>query len=338
MLKVASIGIGFFSQFHLDAWARLDGVKIVALCDRDEDKAQEAARLHGARAYTDAADLLAVEEVDILDIIAPPVAHAALIRQSLKPGRTIICQKPFCRDLKEASAITAEAEDAGALLVVHENFRFQPWYRKIKQIRDRGILGAVYQATFRLRPGDGQGSDAYLSRQPYFQEMPRFLIHETGIHFIDTFRFLFGAIESVYADLRRLNPAIAGEDAGHLILQHKDGVRTVFDGNRLVDHAAENRRKTMGELIVEGSDAVLRMDGDGRLSLRQTGTNQEEEVAFSYNGQGFGGDCVMALQSHVVAHLLDGAPLENTAREYLANLRVEAAAYRSAETGTRIAL
>lgn len=338
MLKVACIGIGFFSQFHLDAWARLERVRLVAVCDRDKAKAEQAGGHYDARAYGDTADLLSAEDVDIVDIIAPPSSHASFIRQSLRPDRTIICQKPFCCGLEEASTMAAEAEEAGTLLVVHENFRFQPWYRKIKTILDRGLLGAVYQATFRLRPGDGQGPDAYLSRQPYFQTMPRFLIHETGIHFIDTFRFLFGAIESVYADLRTLNPVIAGEDAGHLILSHESGVRTVFDGNRLVGHPAENRRKTMGELIIEGSNAVLRLDGDGRLFLRQAEENSEEEIAFAHTDRGFGGDCVMALQSHVVAHLLDGAPLENTARDYLANLRVEAAAYQSAETGARIAL
>ncbi|MEO0763052.1 MAG: hypothetical protein AAFZ09_14815, partial [Pseudomonadota bacterium] len=60
---------------------------------------------------------------------------------------------------------------------------------------------------------DGQGPDAYHARQPYFQRMPRFLVHETAVHWIDTFRYLMGEAETVYADLRRLNPAIAGEDA-----------------------------------------------------------------------------------------------------------------------------
>ena len=54
--------------------------------------------------------------------------------------------------------------------------------------------------TFRLRTGDGQGPDAYLSRQPYFQKMEHFLVHETAVHWIDTFRFLLGDINAVYAD------------------------------------------------------------------------------------------------------------------------------------------
>ena len=54
-----------------------------------------------------------------------------------------------------------------------------------------------------MRPGDGQGKDAYFNRQPYFQKMERFLIHETAIHLIDVYRYLFGDIKSVFASLSR---------------------------------------------------------------------------------------------------------------------------------------
>ena len=51
------------------------------------------------------------------------------------------------------------------------------------------------RVAFRLRPGDGQGPRAYLDRQPYFQTMPRLLVVETAIHWIDTFRFLMGEVD-----------------------------------------------------------------------------------------------------------------------------------------------
>ncbi|MEO1294188.1 MAG: Gfo/Idh/MocA family oxidoreductase, partial [Pseudomonadota bacterium] len=165
----------------------------------------------------------------------------------------VICQKPFCGGIEGGRRAAARAEADGRPLVVHENFRFQPWYREIRRLIDAGTLGALYQVAFSLRPGDGQGPDAYLARQPYFQRMPRFLVHETAVHWIDTFRYLMGEAETVYADLRRLNPAIAGEDAGHVIFDHDSGVRALFDGNRLLDHAADNTRRTMGEALVEGT-------------------------------------------------------------------------------------
>ena len=339
-LRAACVGLGYFSQFHLDAWTRIEGVRLDAVCSRDIGKAREAANRYrtaerAPAAFDDLNQLLAVADPDILDIITPPETHADSIAKALRPGRTIICQKPFCRDLSEARETAAKAEAAGVTLAVHENFRFQPWHRAAKALLDSGALGEIYQATFRLRPGDGQGPDAYLARQPFFREMPRFLLHETAIHFVDTFRFLLGEAEEVYAEFRQLNPVIKGEDAGVIMMTHANGARSVFDGNRLSDHIADNRRKTMGELLIEGAAGTLRLDGDGRLWRRSFGDNQETPVSFEYEDRGFGGDCVKALQAHVVRHLREGALLENTAQAYLRNIEIEDAAYRASETGVK---
>ena len=331
-LRIATIGAGYFSQFHHDAWTRIEGVTLVAVCDADRAKAEGFAQKFGIPGvYTDAAAMLDAERPDLVDIVSPPPSHLALIRLAAARGINVICQKPFCLSLVEAQTAVAEAESAGVQLVVHDNFRFQPWYGEIKRRLDAHALGDVYQATFRLRPGDGQGARAYLDRQPYFQTMQRFLIHETAIHFIDTFRFLFGDVRSVFADLRRLNPVIAGEDAGLVLFEHAGGVRSVFDGNRLVDHAAENRRLTMGEMLVEGSAGVIRLDGDGRLFARAYGSNDESEIRYDWSATGFGGDSVRRLQEHVVEALAASRAPANSGRDYLANLTVEEAIYASAQ-------
>ncbi|RED12179.1 Gfo/Idh/MocA family protein [Pontivivens insulae] len=331
-LRVACVGAGYFSQFHYGSWARMEGAEAVAACDRDLTLATAT----GLTAYKDVAEMLAAERPDLLDIILPPASHAQVIRTALAAGvKWMICQKPFCRDLAEAEAITLEAEAAGAKIIVHENFRFQPWYRAIKRAVEDGVVGQVQQVTFRLRPGDGQGADAYLDRQPYFQTMPRLLIHETGVHVVDTFRYLLGDAVSVYADLRRMNPVIAGEDAGFVLFEHPDGVRAVFDGNRNLDHKADNLRRTMGEALVEGTDGTLSLHGDGRVTLRKFGSDDDAVLLPADTWEGFGGDCVHALQSHVVGAMRTGTPLENEARDYLYVVRAEAAIYASAETGAR---
>ena len=212
------------------------------------------------------------------------------------------------------------AEAAGITLVVHENFRFMPWYREAKRLIEAGAFGRLLNVGFRLRPADGQGPRAYLDRQPYFQAMPRFLIHETAIHLIDVFRYLCGEVAGVFARLRRLNPAIRGEDAGYVLFDFASGAAGLFDGNRLTGFAAANPRLTMGEMWLEGEAATLRLDGDGRLFLRPH-QGIEREHAYAWQNTGFGGDCVLALQRHVLAHLADGTPLENDGRAYLTQSR-----------------
>jgi predicted dehydrogenase len=199
MLRVAGVGAGYFSRFHYDAWRRIPGASLVAVSDRDPARAATV----GVAAYPAAEAMLAAVRPDLLDLIVPPVEQAALIRLAIGAGvPAIICQKPFGADLAEAEALTAEAEAAGTRLIVHENFRFQPWYRLIRAEIAAGHLGRVLNATFRLRPGDGQGPQAYLDRQPYFRAMPQFLIRETGVHFIDLVGFLFGPPTAVYAGTR----------------------------------------------------------------------------------------------------------------------------------------
>jgi predicted dehydrogenase len=168
--------------------------------------------------------------------------------------------------------------------------------------------------------------------------MPRLLIHETGIHFVDVFRYLLGEPEWVSADLRRRNPARRGGDAGIFNLGVGDGVRAGFDGNRLADLSAANRRLVMGEGLVEGSSATLTLDGEGGLRRRANGENDGAALAVAIRSDRFGGGCVEALQSHVVAHLRDGGPAENTGRAYLRNMEIVEAIYRAAETGCREAL
>lgn len=332
MLKVAGVGAGYFSRFHYDSWARMDRARCVAVCDTDLAKAQS---VH-ARAYDDLAIMLSEQQPDILDVILPPAGQTDAIRAALQTGtKWIICQKPFCMSLAQAHALTAEADAAGAKLIIHENFRFQPWYRVIATELQNGALGQLHQATFRLRPGDGQGPDAYLARQPSFQQMPRFLVQETAVHWIDTFRFLLGNPTAVYADLRQINPAIAGEDAGHILFDHPNGVRALFDGNRHLDHAADNLRRTMGEALFEGTEGTLTLRGDGAVMFRNFGASAEREVLPPDPFDGFGGDCVHALQSHVVHAILEGTEVENTARDYLDVRMIEDAIYTSAATGTK---
>jgi predicted dehydrogenase len=327
VIRVGLLGLGYFARFHAEAWTRIPGARLHATADADPAKGAD---------HLDLGALLDAGP-DLLDIATPPATHAAAIRAALPRGlRAIVCQKPFCTSLEEARAVAREAADAGTPLIVHENFRFQPWFRAMQAALEAGRVGTPLNLTFRLRPGDGQGADAYLARQPYFREMPRFLIHETGVHYLDVFRWLLGPPDGVYADLRRLNPAIAGEDAGHVLLDYASGARALLDGNRLLGHATDDPRRTFGTASLEGTEGAIELTGDGALTLRD-GTGRIETLLAARDWPGFAGDSVHALQSHVVAALEGRGAFENTAAEYLATLELVELAYASAVCGTRLA-
>ncbi len=162
--------------------------------------------------------------------------------------------------------------------------------------------------------------------------MPRLLIHETGVHFIDTFRFLAGEIEDVHAVLRRMNPVIAGEDAGILLLRFADGTVGVWDANRYNEPSEGDPRYTFGTFLVEGDGGSIRLYEDGRLTVQTLGQT-ERDHAYVHEKKGFAGDCVYFTQRHFVERLRAGSAFETNGRDYLHTLEAVEGAYASASRG-----
>jgi D-apiose dehydrogenase len=222
--------------------------------------------------------------------------------------------------------------------MVHDNFRFQPWHREIKRHITAGAIGdRLHSLTFRSRMGDGWGENAYLPRQPYFRDYPRFLVFENGVHFIDTFRFLGGEITRVSAWLRRLNPVIQGEDCALVVFEFASGTLGQWDANRYNEANCVDPRYTFGEFLVEGNGGSLRLGLDGRLTAQKL-AGPEEAVSYHHEPRGFCADCCYLTQRHFVERLLDGLPFETDGREYLKTLAVQEAVYRSAETRMPVAV
>jgi len=331
-LKGVAVGAGYFSKFHFDAWSRIDQAEITAVCDLNEDAASQAAGEFGiARHYRDAAEMLDRERPDFVDIITRPDSHLPLVREAAERGIPIICQKALAPTFSQSEQIVRLCESANVPLMIHENFRFQPWYREIRRQIDQGAIGdSLHSVFFQCRTGDGWGNDAYLDRQPYFREMPRLLVFETGVHFVDTFRFLAGEVRGVFATTRRLNPVIAGEDCATVMFEFDSGARGIWDANRYNEPESDDARFTFGEALVEGSGGSLRMDGRGQLSIQPLG-QVPRPIDYPLHRHGFAGDCVLATQQHFVDCLLGGAAFETSGQQYLKTLAVVEAIYESAE-------
>ncbi len=329
------IGTGYFSEFHLDAWQRLEGAEIVAVCDLDQTKAQEAASRFGIpNVETEAAACLDRHRPDFVDIATPPKSHLELIKSAIDRKIPVICQKPLAPDYRTAKEIVNRVTNAGLTFMVHENFRWQPWHRAIKALLDASVVGArLHSLTLRCRTGDGWGDDAYLGRQPYFRTMPRLLIHETGVHFIDVFRFLGGEVTSVFATLRRLNPVILGEDTGIVQLTFESGGIGIIDLNRYNESLTEDPRYTFGELTVEADGGSIWLDFDGGITVKPLGL---EPYQHKYHHQriGFAGDCVFATQEHFLSFLNGDIDTETSGADYLKTLQIVEAVYSASESGT----
>lgn len=325
------LGAGYFSRFHHEAWARITEVRIAAVCDRSLSRAQAVAQDFGVSRYYGGGDwerMLDEIRPDFLDIITPPETHLAAVKLAARKGIPIVCQKPLAPSLRESEAIVRVAEQAGVRFLVHENWRWQPWYREIKRQLDAGVLGKLHSLSVRMRMGDGWPQDAYQSRQPFFREYPRLLIYETGIHFLDTFRFLGGEVSSVYARLQQRNSEISGEDAAQVVVGFRSGAIGIVDASRFNESDATDPRFTFGQVRVDASKGHIELDFDGSLTLKLLG-EPARPVEYTHERRGFAGDCVYHLQRHFVDCLLSGEPFESTGRDYLRSIELVEACYES---------
>jgi len=331
-LKGVAVGAGYFSQFHFDAWSRIEGVQLAAVCDVNSEISAQAAAEYGiAQTYDDYATMLNSEQPDFVDIITRPDSHLALVTAAAQRGIPIICQNALAPSFAEAQEIVQVVDSAGVPLMVHENFRFQSWYREIRRQIDAGAIGdRLHSISFQCRTGDGWQHDAYMERQPYFRDMPRLLIFETGVHFVDTFRYVAGEIDGVYASLRKLNPEIAGEDAGVVMFDFQSGATGLWDANRFNEAASADASFTFGEATIEGSGGTIRLECTGLQPLGQP----IRKIDYTLQRRGFAGDCVLSTQQHFVDCLRAGREFETSGRQYLKSLAVVEAIYESAETKT----
>jgi predicted dehydrogenase len=337
-LRGALIGCGFVSRFHLEGWARVPEATLVALCDLDPDRLRRAGALApGARLYDRAEDLCAAERPDFVEICTRPESHRALVELAARHGVHALCQKPAAPDRAEFEAMIAACDRAGVRLMIHENWRFRPWYRALRAELAAGTIGRpirlrlAHRDTRALRPGG-------FADQPYFAAMPRLVLFEMGPHLVDTARYLLGEVAAVTATLGRFGPDHPGEDVATLVLRFRSGALGLLDMSWCAPAELARPEWALNETVVEGTAGALRLQADGSLQrLGLDGASERRAVALPPDDRVYV-EGYAATQAHFLAGLLRGLEHETSGAETLKTMDVVWAGYRSAEEGRTVDL
>jgi predicted dehydrogenase len=323
-MRVGLVGAGWVTQYHLPAWANVDGAEVVAICDPDPIALGSRANAFGiAGRYPSLKDMLENIEIDALDIATPRRLHAANVREGAARGLAMLCQKPLGVDLLEAETLVAEIGDAVPLMV-HENWRFRPYYRELKRWLDEGVVGEVVSIRLDFHssgmiPG-ADGLRPAIVRQPFFRSERRLLVMEVLIHHLDTLRSLFGEFDLRSARLGRSNEEIVGEDSAILsLVRRDDGVPLAVSGNLGVHGAPA---APTDQLWIFGSKGTVHLDGS---TLRLFGDHPRE---MSYDPGASYQAAYDGAIAHFVSCLRDGARFETSAPDNLETLRLVEAAYQ----------
>jgi len=323
-LRVGLAGAGMVSGHHLAAWARVADAAVVAIADPDIGRSGSRAEAFGIGRWFERAEQM-IDELrpDALDIAAPVDVHAPLCRLAAENGVAILCQKPLARTSVEAAEIIATVASRVPFMV-HENWRFRPHYRQIKQWLAADLIGAVTQVQMRVHTSglipDVTGRLPALVRQPFLAGLPRFLVFEVLSHHLDVLGWLVGDLRLQAARLSRVSPAVMGEDAALLELQTHTGAPVVIDGSLAVPGRPVEIRDN---LHITGTKGDIRLS-DTALSL-QADHHEQHEVDFDAM---YAGSFENALR-HFVETLGSAGTFETDARQNIAVLRLVDEAYQS---------
>jgi len=322
-LRVALAGAGMISRHHLLAWRALGRrVELVGVCDPDLGRARARAEEFGIPAvFADPAAMLDEARPDALDVASPRETHAAWVEAAAGRGIDVMCQKPLTPTLAEAEALVRRV--AGRCrLMVHENWRFRPWYRRLRAWIDEGALGELLSfelatVSSGLLP-DATGHRPALVRQPFMTHEPRLMLAEVLIHHLDTARFLCGPLRVVAARAARTLPEVAGETLATVFLETVSGAPVVVGGTMA---APGHPARTRDRLGIVGSRASVALDGETLRLLGSTPREERFEPDRSYQ------ESFDATVRHFVDALASGGAFETDAADNLETLRLVEHAY-----------
>ncbi len=322
-LRVAVVGCGLISLFHLRAW-RNAGAEIVALCDLDRDKAEARAAEFGGTVYTDVAEMFAAGGFDAVDIAASVAAHAPVARMAADHGVHIMCQKPLTETVAEAEALIADVGER-VRFMVHENYRFRPHYMTVRRWIDEGRIGNVRHAQISCR-GSGlcprEGDVPFLvERQPYLTGFRRNLVFETMIHHLDVLRCLCGPLTVVAARLNRLAEGLPGEDTAAILMEGADGFIATADGCLVAPGYPELHGD---RLEVIGTTGTIVMELNRIFIVGREDETEEVDLLGRYQ------ECFDTLMAAFASGLRNGTAFETDRLDNLETLRLMESVYRAA--------
>ena len=326
ILKVALAGAGMISWHHLVGWRNVaPAARVVAVYDPDAERARARAAEFGIDAvFTDATAMLDEAGAAALDVAAPRQEHAAWVEAAAARGIDVLCQKPLTPTLAEGEALLRRL-GGGIRLMVHENWRFRPWYRRLGRLIADGELGEILHAQMTMMSSgllaDESGRAPALVRQPFMAHEERLMIAEVLIHHLDVMRFLCGPLRVVSARAARTLPEIRGELLAAMFLETAAGTPVMVSGTMAAPGLGS---RTGDRLEIVGSKASA-VFTDGTLHLEGPRPRSE---AFDLDA-GYQASFDSTIR-HFVDSIASGAAFETNAVDNLETLRLVEHAYWAA--------
>ena len=316
-VKLGCIGCGGNGRGHMNALLKLEGVRIAAVCDLLEDRAQEAAEVTGGTAYTDLHKMLESEDLDAAYISIPMHNHGEPELAVIERGLPFLVEKPVARTMETAQEIQKAVEKSGLMTCVGYQLRY---CGSTDIARDVLSDQKITMAVGKYWSGSGRGDTSRWTR--HFAKSGGQL-GEQATHTIDMMRFLVGEVVEVTArSASRQLDEIDCPDANVVTFEFDNGALGSLTTSWSFDPADWSHANILNILY---DQSFLAWDG-ARVVIRSGGQDEERTAP----GPGIDEVFVDAVRRG------DGSGIRSSYSDAVKSLAVSLAALESAEKGTAV--
>lgn len=245
-LRFGIIGCGRVAPRHAQSLRELEDASLIAVADKIESRANHFQQEYGVEPYADYHELLARDDIDVVNICTPSGTHAEIGINVAKAGKHIIVEKPIALSTDDANRLIDAAESAGVKLCVILQNRYNPPMREIYDVVHSGKIGKVLLGNATVR---------WYRPQSYYEDgwhgtwaMDGGALMNQSIHHIDALQWLMGDVETVFAFTGTLAHTMEAEDVGVVTLRFKSGALATVEGSTVTyPHNLEGSVAIFGE-------------------------------------------------------------------------------------------
>jgi predicted dehydrogenase len=221
-VRVAVLGMGWWSDVLSDAIKRSDQIEIVACYTRSEDKRRAFATKYGCRPAASYEEILADRSIAGIVNTTPNNVHLETTRQAAEAGKHVFLDKPIANTVRDGLEIAEVCKKHGVVLALGYQRRRETHFRWIKSEIEQGRFGKLVQAECNISR-DRLGQFDLTSWRYTAEGMPGGVMLQIGIHYVDVLEYLMGPVKAVTARLAQLVLPGDNPDVANMILEHENG-------------------------------------------------------------------------------------------------------------------
>ncbi len=274
-VRVASLGMGWWSDVLADATGRANGIEIVSCYTRSEDKRNAFAEKYNCAAASSYEEILEDDSIQGIINTTPNNVHLETTKQAAEAGKHVFLDKPIANSVGEGMEITKICRDAGVKLSIGFQRRREIQFRWVHEKIKNGDFGFIVNAEANISR-DRLGAFEEGHWRYTAEGMPGGVMLQIGPHYVDVMEMLMGPITEVSGMLSQL--ALPGDnpDVASLVMRHECGALSTL--NACYASAGENY-----VMNIYGKKASAFYDLTNGMYYLEQGDKEAKKMDFEMN-------------------------------------------------------